>query len=83
MQLFIFLLKDLNISLSHLSTCCGSPAYAAPELLGGGYYSGPAVDVWSTGVLLYALLVGRLPFDSDNIGVLYKKIQVILYFYLH
>lgn len=61
--------------LSFLSTCCGSPAYAAPELLRGMTYSGPAVDVWSAGVLLYSLLVGQLPFDDDNINNLYKKIQ--------
>lgn len=63
-------------SLAFLSTCCGSPAYAAPELLRGQTYSGPAVDVWSAGVLLYSLLVGQLPFDDDNINNLYKKIQV-------
>ncbi|CAG2104316.1 unnamed protein product, partial [Medioppia subpectinata] len=66
---------DNKNSLAHLSTCCGSPAYAAPELLQGPHYSGPAVDVWSAGVLLFALLVGRLPFDDENIGALYKKIQ--------
>ena len=60
-----------------MRTCCGSPAYAAPELLQGPYYSGPAVDVWSAGVLLFALLTGRLPFDDENIGALYKKIQVL------
>lgn len=59
-----------------MQTCCGSPAYAAPELLRGQTYSGPAVDVWSAGVLLYSLLVGQLPFDDDNINTLYKKIQM-------
>lgn len=63
-------------ALSHLKTCCGSPAYAAPELISGLSYSGPAVDVWSAGVLLYALLVGQLPFDDENLTTLYKKIQV-------
>ncbi|XP_027202280.2 LOW QUALITY PROTEIN: maternal embryonic leucine zipper kinase-like [Dermatophagoides pteronyssinus] len=62
-------------ALSFLQTCCGSPAYAAPELLRGLTYSGPAVDVWSAGILLYSLLVGQLPFDDDNINNLYKKIQ--------
>lgn len=63
-------------ALAFLSTCCGSPAYAAPELLRGNTYSGPAVDVWSAGVLLYSLLVGQLPFDDENIQNLYKKIQI-------
>ena len=59
-----------------LDTCCGSPAYAAPELIAGKQYLGPEADVWSMGVLLYALLCGFLPFDDDNIAYLYKKIQV-------
>ena len=58
-----------------LTTCCGSPAYAAPELICGRTYLGAEADLWSMGVLLYALLCGYLPFDDDNINVLYKKIQ--------
>jgi len=58
-----------------LSTCCGSPAYAAPELILGKSYLGAEADLWSMGVLLYALLCGYLPFDDDNINLLYKKIQ--------
>ena len=58
-----------------LSTCCGSPAYAAPELICGRAYLGAEADLWSMGVLLYALLCGYLPFDDDNINLLYKKIQ--------
>lgn len=59
-----------------LQTCCGSPAYAAPELIAGKSYLGAEADLWSMGVLLYALLCGFLPFDDDNIPYLYKKIQV-------
>ena len=59
-----------------LLTCCGSPAYAAPELIAGKSYLGAEADLWSMGVLLYALLCGFLPFDEDNISFLYKKIQV-------
>jgi len=61
-----------------LYTCCGSPAYAAPELVAGQTYLGAAADVWSMGVMLYALLCGFLPFDDDNISALYRKIQVSL-----
>lgn len=60
---------------TNLKTLCGSPAYAAPELVSGQEYIGPMVDVWSMGVLLYALLCGCLPFDDENIAVLYRKIQ--------
>lgn len=59
----------------HLMTCCGSPAYAAPELIQGKAYIGSEADIWSMGVLLYALMCGYLPFDDDNVMVLYKKIM--------
>ncbi|XP_781767.3 maternal embryonic leucine zipper kinase [Strongylocentrotus purpuratus] len=58
----------------HLETCCGSPAYAAPELVSGKEYIGSEADIWSMGVLLYALLCGFLPFDDDNVSLLYRKI---------
>lgn len=61
---------------SPLFTSCGSPTYAAPELVLGKQYIGSEVDVWSMGVLLYALLAGYLPFDDQNIENLYKKILV-------
>ncbi|KAL1424734.1 hypothetical protein MTO96_019880 [Rhipicephalus appendiculatus] len=59
----------------NLETCCGSPAYAAPELVMGQEYIGSMVDIWSMGVLLYALLCGCLPFDDENVAVLYRKIE--------
>ncbi|XP_037758132.1 maternal embryonic leucine zipper kinase isoform X1 [Chelonia mydas] len=58
-----------------LNTCCGSPAYAAPELIQGKAYIGSEADIWSMGVLLYALLCGFLPFDDDNVMALYRKIM--------
>lgn len=61
---------------TNLETCCGSPAYAAPELVMGQEYIGSMVDIWSMGVLLYALLCGCLPFDDENVAVLYRKIQL-------
>jgi len=64
---------------SILETCCGSPAYAAPELVSGKNYLGSEADIWSMGVLLYALLCGFLPFDDENISALYRKIQLGIY----
>jgi len=58
-----------------LRTSCGSPNYAAPEVISGKLYAGPEVDVWSCGVILYALLCGTLPFDDEHIPNLFKKIK--------
>ncbi|KAL0381012.1 UNVERIFIED_CONTAM: SNF1-related protein kinase catalytic subunit alpha KIN10 [Sesamum angustifolium] len=62
-----------------LKTSCGSPNYAAPEVISGKLYAGPEVDVWSCGVILYALLCGTLPFDDENIPNLFKKIKGGIY----
>ena len=57
-----------------LKTACGSPCYAAPEMIAGKYYHGTAVDIWSSGIILYAMMCGFLPFEDPNTSKLYKKI---------
>eukprot|EP01012_Entosiphon_sulcatum_P031269 TRINITY_DN3919_c0_g1_i1.p1 TRINITY_DN3919_c0_g1~~TRINITY_DN3919_c0_g1_i1.p1 ORF type:complete len:542 (+),score=119.47 TRINITY_DN3919_c0_g1_i1:71-1696(+) len=74
-----FGLSNLMTDGDFLKTSCGSPNYAAPEVISGKLYAGPEVDVWSCGVILYALLCGRLPFDEDNIPALFKKIKEGVY----
>ncbi|KAH9923941.1 Pkinase-domain-containing protein [Epithele typhae] len=58
-----------------LETSCGSPHYASPEIVNGHKYCGTATDIWSCGVILYALLTGRLPFDDKNVRVLLSKVK--------
>ncbi|KAJ3569779.1 hypothetical protein NPX13_g5966 [Xylaria arbuscula] len=70
-----FGLSNIMTDGNFLRTSCGSPNYAAPEVISGKLYAGPEVDVWSCGVILYVLLVGRLPFDDDHIPSLFAKIQ--------
>lgn len=58
-----------------LKTPCGSPCYAAPEMLKGESYEPLKVDIWSSGVILFAMLCGYLPFeDNENTSDLYAKI---------
>ncbi|KAI8343069.1 kinase-like domain-containing protein [Chlamydoabsidia padenii] len=58
-----------------LKTSCGSPHYASPEIVKGKAYDGTCTDVWSLGVILFALLSGHLPFDDENMGRLLGKIK--------
>ncbi|KAG7093594.1 hypothetical protein E1B28_007260 [Marasmius oreades] len=81
----ILLDTDLNIKIADfgmaifqsdamLRTSCGSPHYAAPEVVSGGSYDGTKADIWSCGIILHALLVGRLPFDDEDCEVLLQKV---------
>lgn len=53
---------------------CGTPAYIAPEVFLNKGYSGFASDVWSAGVVLYAMLFGAVPFKANNMKELHKQV---------
>ena len=63
-----FGLSNLMKDGKFLNTSCGSPNYAAPEVISGKQYCGTEVDTWSSGVILFALLAGYLPFDEELIN---------------
>lgn len=83
----ILLDQDLNVKLadfglsnhfqkgSLLQTYCGSPLYAAPEIVKGLPYQGPEVDCWALGVLLYALVYSSMPFDGASHSKLIEQIS--------
>lgn len=75
-------IKIIDFGLSNLyspeillKTYCGSLYFAAPELLSAKPYTGPEVDVWSFGVVLYVLVCGKVPFDDPVVSVLHEKIK--------
>ncbi|XP_051904500.1 serine/threonine-protein kinase BRSK1 isoform X1 [Hippocampus zosterae] len=70
-----FGMASLQVGDSLLETSCGSPHYACPEVIKGEKYDGRRADVWSCGVILFALLVGALPFDHDNLRQLLEKVK--------
>ena len=77
------ILKIIDFGLSNffkegqdelLYTPCGSPCYSSPEMVSGNNYDGVLIDVWSTGIILFAMLCGYLPFEDKNNEILFKKI---------
>ena len=78
-------LKIIDFGLSNyfngnlLETPCGSPCYASPEMVRGHKYNGFKIDIWSSGIILYAMLCGYLPFEEmendDCNEVLFKNIM--------
>jgi len=74
-------LKIIDFGLSNyfygdklLVTPCGSPSYTCPELIKGCKYNGFAVDIWTSGIILYVMLCGFLPFEERDTKSLFKKI---------
>ena len=74
-------LKIIDFGLSNfffgeelLVTPCGSPSYTPPEMIKGYKYNGFAVDIWTTGIILYGMLCGYLPFEEKETKALFKKI---------
>ena len=57
-----------------LKTACGSPCYASPEMIAGHKYVGSLSDMWSMGVILFAMVCGYLPFEHESTSKLYQKI---------
>ena len=57
-----------------LETPCGSPCYASPEMLSGENYDGCKIDIWASGIVLFAMLCGYLPFDHKDNDILFRKI---------
>lgn len=74
-KLVDFGLSNITKEGRALKTSCGSPNYAAPEVINGKPYDGCQIDVWSCGVILYAMLYGELPFDEENVNTMFKKIK--------
>eukprot|EP00002_Diphylleia_rotans_P019407 TRINITY_DN3755_c0_g1_i4.p1 TRINITY_DN3755_c0_g1~~TRINITY_DN3755_c0_g1_i4.p1 ORF type:complete len:579 (-),score=115.71 TRINITY_DN3755_c0_g1_i4:1105-2841(-) len=74
-----FGMASLNMKGSMLQTSCGSPHYASPQVVQGVKYNGMQSDIWSCGVILYALVLGRLPFDDANIKKLLAKVKSGVY----
>jgi len=74
-----FGMANLQVPTKLLETSCGSPHYASPEVISGEKYDGPTADVWSCGVILFALLTGDLPFNGENIRKLLLKVKTGVY----
>ena len=77
LKIIDFGLSNYNTDDNLLSTPCGSPCYASPEMVSGRKYNGFTSDVWSTGIILYAMIYGYLPFENlnNNNGLLFRKIS--------
>ena len=76
LKIIDFGLSNYNPEDNLLSTPCGSPCYASPEMVSGKKYNGFTNDVWSLGIILYAMIYGYLPFENENNNdLLFRKIR--------
>ena len=77
------ILKIVDFGLSNyyyldgklLSTPCGSPCYASPEMVCGNRYNGFRIDIWICGIIIFAMICGYLPFEDPDNEILFKKIM--------
>ena len=77
-----FGLSGINTNYnSKLSTACGTPLYAPPEMLRGEKYDGVYSDIWSCGIILYTMLVGDLPYADSKEKIIYQNIMTHDYYY--
>ena len=89
-----FGLSNFWVPGSALCTHCGSAEYAAPEVFDQDFPLCPKIDVWSFGVILFALLIGRLPFVAEDngkklsslprivrsgLGARYERVKLVIY----
>jgi len=71
LKIIDFGLSNYYDNINLLSSRCGSSFYASPELISKKKYNGFTSDIWSSGIILYGMLCGYLPFDDKNPKVLY------------
>jgi 5'-AMP-activated protein kinase catalytic alpha subunit len=74
LKIIDFGLGNMYKSGQLLKTGCGSPCYVPPEMIKEEMYDGALSDIWSSGIILYYMLCGNLPFFDDDNQILYEKI---------
>ena len=76
LKIIDFGLSNYNKNNELLDTPCGSPCYAAPEMIAGKKYVGNYIDIWSSGIILFVMLCGYLPFQGQNNEILFNNIMI-------